>query len=199
MLLSGFSLSALHTASYRSNGSSLPNPWAFRQWAGAVRWDTQRYYGAGTAGYWLSVQGGWIDRVMIGSAIFGRIDMSTRIVSASLALACVLGSPSTLAWKNVDGVIKFEGNETRHCDAWALDASAVMHARQFNQTPVYVRDKSGEPSEETLKMREILAQQVLAYPRRETPEEMLRDSDEFTRAVWLQCIRAYVKSTPSSS
>ena len=136
---------------------------------------------------------------MIGSPIFGRIDMSTRIVSASLALACVLGSPSALAWKNVDGVIKFESNEARHCDARALDASAVMHARQFNQTPVYVWDKSGEPSEETLKMREILAQLVLAYPRRETPEEMLRDSDEFTRAVWLQCIRAYVKSTPSSS
>lgn len=125
--------------------------------------------------------------------------MSTRIVSASLALVCVLGSPSALAWKKVDGVIKFERNEARHCDAWAMDASAVMHARQFNQPPVYVQDKSGEPSEETLKMREMFTQQVLAYPRRETAEEMLRDSDEFSRAVWLQCIRAYVKSTPSSS
>ncbi|WMN14954.1 hypothetical protein QL104_16395 [Pseudomonas piscis] len=125
--------------------------------------------------------------------------MSTRIVLASLALICVLGSPSALAWKNVDGVIKFESNEAPHCDAWAIDASAILLARQLNKPPVFVRDGSSEPSEETLKMREVLAQQVLAYPRRETAEEMLSDSDEFSRAAWLQCIRAYVESTPSSS
>lgn len=83
------------TLCHRDRGGSLGGTTLLRRRHGRLR---------------VSVQGGWVNRVMIGSPIFGRIDMSTRIVSASLALACVLGSPSALAWKNVDGVIKFESN-----------------------------------------------------------------------------------------
>ncbi|MDD1016554.1 hypothetical protein [Pseudomonas rubra] len=124
--------------------------------------------------------------------------MSKKRLTAALACLCLFAGSSALAWTKENGRVKLRPEEISHCETLALDAAAIMVARQWN-LPVSYMDEDAIPVQAREQARHQLSDDVLNHPVRAGEAEKIEALEAFVAASRRKCILDYIDSVPPTA
>ena len=123
-----------------------------------------------------------------------KVGVATIILASCGSIFC----SGAWAWSGVGDKVQFTQAEWNFCRVWESDAAAVMLWRQHgNDSPAYVDDITGEPSDFDKRRREYFVREAMNYQVAATPEEQMSIAEMFSAQMRNRCF-GVVTSTPSS-